>query len=308
MSFDWNSFDAVRINVASWPPGESFKSGLVQTEWEIRTLHDLPAGAAALLGRASLERLSRDMSFDVHVLGPQLMGMTCFCPAEIPGPARLGAASMAWRFIDERVSRLWMIGEYPRAIFPEFMRQRRELVERISVSDRGTWLLLSLIRFEPLLSEMAGQPSQAEHLISILQGHKKRTALIDFFSGLRSGISVRTEDARTQGLKLGRILGVAIEFALRGLSDGSVDSMAYSTERLFDALFFLENSVDAGVSDGLSMEEDKAWFDDAVSLASFDGLSIDSVDRARSFCAQLANFCSQDKTQFVLMSEKLGQP
>ncbi|MFI8265026.1 hypothetical protein [Streptomyces sp. NPDC085665] len=308
MSFDWNSFDAVQINVASWPLGESFESGLVRTEWEMRTLQDLPTGASASLRRANFGRLSRDMSFDVRVLGPRLMGMTCFCPAEMPGPVKLGAASMAWRFIDERVSRLWMIGEYPRAIFPEFMRQRRELVERIPAADRDIWLLLSLIRFEPLLSEMASRSSQAEHLISILQGPKKRTALMEFFSGLRSDISIRTEDAGTHGLKLGRILGVAIEFALRGVSEGSVDSITYSTERLFDALLLLENSVDVGVLARLSVEEDKAWFDDAVSLANFDGLSIDSVDRVRSFCAQLSNFCSRGETQLALMNEKLGQP
>jgi len=307
MSFDWDSFDAVQLKFASWPLGESLESGLVRTEWEIQTLRDLPKDLTVLPGPATLDQLSRDMSFDLHVLGPQLMGMTCLCPSEMPGPARLGAASMAWRFIDERVSRLWMIGEYPRAIFPEFMRQRRELVERIPVSHRDTWLLLSLIRFEPLLSEMAGQPSQAEQLISILQGPEKRAALLEFFSGLRSNISVRTGDARTQGLKLGRILGAAIEFGVRGVSNGSVDSMAYSAERLFDALFLLENSLTAGTGVGLSMEEDKAWFDDAVSLADSNGLSIDAVDRARSFCAQLADFCSREETQFTLMNEKRGQ-
>ncbi|MFE7581143.1 hypothetical protein ACFU5Y_06205 [Streptomyces gardneri] len=304
MSFDWNTFDPVQISVASWPLGEPSDSGLIRTEWEIQTLRDLPKGAATSLG-TSLAQLSRDMSFEVHILGSRLMGMACFCPAEMPGPARLGAASTAWRFIDERVSRLWMIGQYPRAIFPEFMRQRRESVKRIPVSERDTWLLLSLIRFEPLLSEMAGRASQAEHLISILDAPENRPALADFFCALGSSIPTRAGDARTQGLHLGRILRAAIEFGVRGLRDGSVDSMAYSTERLFDALFLLEGALDVETSAGLSIHEDKAWFDDAVSLADSNGLEIDAVERARSFCAQLSNFCSREESQFAL---KGGQP
>ncbi|MFG2217398.1 hypothetical protein ACGFN1_21390 [Streptomyces sp. NPDC048685] len=301
MSFDWNSFDAVQMNVASWPLGEPDRSGLVRTEWEIRTLGDVPGG---LVGdQVSLHHLSGDMSFDLHVLGPRVLSMTCVCPEEMPGPARLGAASVAWRVLDEQVSRLWMIGKYPRAVLPEFMRQRRGLVEQIPASIREAWVWLSLIRSEPLLSEMAGQSSQAERLISIVGDSPKSPVLAESFSELGSRLSVRAETGRSRGLELRRIQRVAIEFGVRGASDGSVDSMAYATERLFDALFVLERSLGVEVSGGLSMEEDRAWFDDFASLAEFESLSSGILDRSRSFCGRLVDFCSSEGAQLALRNE-----
>ncbi|MGE7390920.1 hypothetical protein ACQKM2_36160 [Streptomyces sp. NPDC004126] len=301
MSFDWNSFDAVQINIASWPLGESDGSGLVRTEWEIQTLDDLPGD---LVGdQVSLHHLSADMSFDLHTLGPRVLSMTCVCPEEMPGPARLGAASAAWRFLDEQVSRLWMIGKYPRAVLPEFMRQRRGLVEQIPTFTREAWVWLSLIRSEPLLSEMAGRSSQAERLISIVGDSTKSPFLVECFSELGCRLSVRPETGRSRGLGLRRIQKAAIEFGVRGVSDGSVDSMAYATERLFDSLFVLERSLGLEVSGGLSMEEDRAWFDDASSLTEFENLSSGILDRSRSFCGRLVKFCSSERAQLALRNE-----
>ncbi|MEU3266699.1 MULTISPECIES: hypothetical protein [unclassified Streptomyces] len=301
MSFDWNNFDAVQMNVASWPLGEPDRSGLVRTEWEIRTLAELPDGL--LLDQLNLHQLPGDMSFDLHVLGPRQLSMTCICPEEMPGPVRLGAASVAWRFVDEQVARLWMIGEYPRATLPEFMRQRRELVERIPASIREAWVWLSLIRSEPLLAEVAGRSSQAEYLISVLRDSPKSPDLAEYFSELESRPSVRAETGLSRPLELRRILRAAVEFGIRGVSDGSVDFIAYATERLFDVLFLLERSLGVAVSGGLSMEEDRAWFDDAVSLAEFESLSPGVIDRSRSFCIQLVDFCSRESAQFALRNE-----
>ncbi|WP_438319537.1 hypothetical protein ACSHWO_36140 (plasmid) [Streptomyces sp. HUAS TT3] len=301
MNFDWNSFDAVQMNVASWPLGTPDRSGLVRTKWEIRTLGDLPDGLLA--DQVNLHHLPGDMSFDLHVLGPRELSMTCMCPKEMPGPVRLGAASVAWRIVDEQVSRLWTIGEYPRAVLPEFMRQRRELVERIPASIREAWVWLSLIRSEPLLSEMAGRSSRAEHLLSILRDSHESPVLSEYFSELGSRLSVRADHGRSRGLELRRILMVAIESGGRGVSDGSVDSMAYATERLFDALFLLERSLGVDVSGGLSLEEDRAWFDDAAGLAEFESLSSRDLDRSRAFCRQLVDFCSSEGAQFALRNE-----
>lgn len=72
--------------------------------------------------------------------------------------------------------------------------------------------------------------------------------------------------------------------------------MAYCTERLLDAPLAFEQSLGTEEQRILAMEEDRAWFADAVCLADSDGLPPEVVDRTRSFFNRLEDVCSDQQT------------
>lgn len=145
---EWNDYSHVRIQVVSWPPSEPIGDGMARTLWEIETLTDL---GLALGRKIDMERVSQDMTFDAEAAGPRTLRMFCTCDERMEHPYRLGAATLGWRFIDENLARLWMIGDQPRAYYSGFMRQRRQMVEELIPFHRRVWLWLTLIRCEPCL-------------------------------------------------------------------------------------------------------------------------------------------------------------
>ncbi|MET7716951.1 hypothetical protein [Streptomyces sp. NPDC005407] len=305
MGFDWDSFDAVQIGVASWPPDEVVEDGRARTEWLLHMLRDVSSEGLRALSTQDLSQLASGMSFEVGVLGPRTLAVTSFCAADMPGPVRLGAAARFWTFIDEHVSRISMIGEQHRVVFPEFMRQRRQLVESIPGPARNAWLWLALIRSEPLLAALRGKQSRSDRLLSALRESDHDAKLADYFAHVLPPARGAGEKLPFgQGHEIRRLMDMAIEFGIRGTRGGSVDSMAYSTERAFDALCVLDRIAGSGAGGEFSTQEDIAWFDDAVQLAESGIVTSVMNDRSLEFCVQLAEVCSRKDVSAALRGEE----
>lgn len=241
----------------AWPPSERLSRNRVRTTWELTTLADLPVPRKSPV---DLSGISRDMDFAVTLTGPRTLTMVCTCRADMAEPYRLGSAGLAWRNIDEGLARLWMIGNSPRAHYPAFMRQRRELVNRLSPSARIVWLWMSMIRAEPLLAGAAAENSKAAELLASARAGDLDTRALGRFSSLAANA---VKDA---------LLGQAVTAAVNGRTTGSVDAMAAATERLFDALLVVDDAEgDHRSSHGLAADEDRAWFADCRDLVNWSG-------------------------------------
>lgn len=307
MSSGWNNYSDVRIAAISWPPAEGAGSGLVQTRWSIETLDDISEDGLRRLTGMRFDQISREMSFTVEAPGPRAISMACTCDQTIPGPLRLGAASVAWRLIDETVSRIWMIGDEPRSLYPEFMHQRRQLVERLSVPHRRLWMWLSLVRSSPVLSAMVGESGDAELILSMmLHSGASGASLVKSFSRLSDRIDVSAAEhaAGDLGLKdIGRLWVRALESAVSGSQVDSVDLMSYATERVFDLLMALESSIGAISASGLAAAEDIAWFEDSIQLAELgDDARPLTLDRCRASFSRVMEFCAQPAARLALES------
>ncbi|TWJ07778.1 hypothetical protein LX16_4941 [Stackebrandtia albiflava] len=216
------------------------------------------------------------MSFTFTLTGPRTFDMTCDGAKDIEGPYRIGIASVVWRRIDERVARIWMAGRYPRSSFPAFMTQRRELIRLIPRRLRAQWLWLALIRCAPLLSRVCGGRSEVGVLLDGLQRGDE--------SGLREHFaryaSVPSMSVRESPEPIERLLRAAVAHGLHGVETGDVSSTAYATERLLDALLLPRGSSRERFVRA-AMDEDRAWFEDAVCLATSMRSATPMTDRTR---------------------------
>lgn len=297
-AIDWNSYGRVRINVVSWPPTESIDRERVQTRWAIETLNDIPDAA-----HVDLTGLSRDMSFQVQITGPRTMNMLCICAKSMPDPYKIGAASLAWRFLDENLVRLWLIGSMPRAHYPEFMRQRRQLIDRLTPVKRRLWLWLAMIRCEPLLATLASSTIRPEELLVALQDDDFEAPNLAAFLQLYSRIqvTVEREDQRVADDLVGEIgilLKQAVDAAVGGTAQGSTELVASATERLFDALLLVDRLCEPVGADSFAATEDVAWFEDCRLLGeSQAGGIMEAVERCRRVSSRLYEFSSQKLTR-----------
>jgi hypothetical protein len=267
---DWTNYDPARINVVPWPGAEPIGHGQVRSNWSLEFFDDVAGECVPELGR-HLDELSSQMSFVVERVGPHKVAMSCTFDASMPEPFRFGAASLAWRFLDERVARLWMIGGHPRALYPEFKRQRRQFIQELPPTRRRLWLWLAMVRSEPLLAAVAERPSTALGLLSALRDPAGEQAVASEYRWLSEQLPVsagaQSPAAGNLGLDdVGWVLGQAVSAALSGARDDSVDLMAYATERVFEALLVLDRATEAVSSHGLAAAEDVAWFNDYEQL------------------------------------------
>lgn len=305
MRFDGNDYGEVRVNVVSWLPTESAGLGLVRTRWDIETLSEISEAGLQGLAEASFDQISPEMAFDVEVSGPRTLSMTCTCEEAMADPSRLGVASVAWRLIDENISRIWMIGNSPRFVYPEFMRQRRQLVGGLSASHRRLWVWFSLVRSVPVLAVLAGMPSSAERILSALwQSDAHESDLADYFLSLSAhvdaGIGCRA--SADLGLKdVRRLWAGAVEAAVSGSTVDSVDLVSYATERVLDVLCVLDRTFGKLSLNGLASVEDIAWFEDVKGLGEMGQSAWPSIlDRCRSRFSEVEEFCSRPEVRLAL--------
>lgn len=206
---------------------------------------------------------------------PGILTMICDYDSSLPEPMRVEAASAHWRFIDERVARLWLIGSVPRVRYPAFMRQRRDLVRPLPVGLQLSWLALSLVRLEPLAAVLAGKMSDSQRLAGLIstEGAERDVlrAIANTISGIerlgggdraRRGISALPGKADLAAflLELGEVLADALERM-------DVNSLAGCSERAFDALYLVDSEYSHQVESGLAKLEDRSWWRDARKLA-----------------------------------------
>lgn len=297
-AIDWNSYGRVRINLVSWPSAESIDRERVQTRWTIETLDVIPDVA-----QVDLTALSRDMSFQVQITGPRTMNMICICAKSMADPYKIGAASLAWRFLDENLVRLWFIGSKPRAHYPEFMRQRRQLIDRLTPVKRRLWLWLAMIRCEPLFATLASSPSRPEKLLVALQDDDFESpnlaAFLQFYG--RIPVAAERENPRVSddpGGGVGILLKQAVDAAVGGTAQGSTELVASATERLFDALLLVDRLRESVDVDGFAATEDVAWFEDCRLLGeSQAGGIMEAIERCRRVSSRLHEFCSRELTR-----------
>jgi hypothetical protein len=267
---DWTSYDPTRINVVLWPGAEPIGNGQARSTWSLEFFDDVTDECVQKLGR-QLNELASKMSFAVERVGPCTVAMSCTFDVSMPEPVRFGAASLAWRFLDERIARLWLIGGQPRALYPEFKRQRRQLIQELSPAHRRFWLWLAMVRSEPLFAAVAARHSTALGLLSGLRDPGGERAVASEYRRLSEQLPVspgaESPVAGNLGLDdLRWVLGQAASAAFSGARDDSVDLMAYATERVFEALLVLDRATGTVSSHGLAGTEDTAWFDDYEQL------------------------------------------
>jgi len=294
MSFDWGSYEEARVNVVSWPKSQPINASVDQTQWKVETFSDLSPKTRPLLESESLRGVSSEISVTLHVVGPRLLDMTFFCPISMEDPFRLAAASRIWIFLDENVTRLWKIGAYPRAFFPEFMKQRRLLVGEVRPSLRSAWLWLSMIRTEPLMAAVANRSSRVDWLLCLLKRDGSDSELAAFFADLQSAVSAgRGVREVFRALDVTRPVARAIDFGLRGVEQNSTDLMAHCTESLFGIMHDMSNSLDKWKDGGFLREEDRLWFDDARRLAMSNTFDASIIDRSGEYAKRMSSFCDE---------------
>lgn len=282
MSFDWAGSRSIRVNVVSWPPSDDLGEGRERARWDLRTLDEVPA--RELMARAdSLAVQDSDAVMQVRFEAsePGILTMICDYDSSLPEPMRIGAASVTWRRIDERIARLWLIGAVPRARYPEFMRQRRDLLQPLPVTLQLNWLALSLVRLEPLVAALAGEASDFRRLAErISAGGGEREVLQavgNTIARIDDPVGASPEWAGLASLLLG----------LRSLLDdvsrrGDVNSIAGCTERVFEAFHL----VDGKVESGLAKLEDHSWWRDARRLGDQGNSALAAAAAEASSCAE----------------------
>ncbi|QJT01664.1 hypothetical protein G9272_16215 [Streptomyces asoensis] len=282
----------------------------MRTRWTIQTLGGIREEGARRLAGVGSDRMSEEMTFDVEISGPRTIDMVCTCSEALPDPLRLGAASVAWRRIDETVERIWMIGDEPRFRYPEFMRQRRQLVERLSRPHRQWWTYLALVRAAPVLGAWVGDVAAAEATLTALTDiGMGDLAPFHSFAGLTEGIRTEPSGRASEELgmpDLGHLWVQAWQSAVNGSRFDSVDLMSYASERISDILFVLEASVGPVSVGGLAAAEDIAWFRDAVQLADDEGARVPVLARCRTEFDKVLDFCARPDVRSALRKASLA--
>jgi hypothetical protein len=144
-------------------------AGRERAAWELMTLDEVPTQELMRgVDLLSVRDSKAVMQVRFKASSPGSLTMICEYDSVLPEPMRIGAASVTWRSIDERIARLWLIGSVPRARYPEFMRQRRDLLHPLPVNLQLHWLALSLVRLEPLMATLAGRTSGFRTLVEKL--------------------------------------------------------------------------------------------------------------------------------------------
>ncbi|WP_214325785.1 hypothetical protein [Nonomuraea sediminis] len=198
-----------------------------------------------------------------------------------------------------------MIEGEPRVLYPEFMRQRRRLVERLSVPRRRLWMWLSLVRATPILATMVGESDRVELIFSALsQSRTNEAALRSIFIGLSKRIGAGTVERVAGDLELkdiGWLWAQAVESAVCGSRADSIDSMSYATERIFDGLLVVDTAFGVPLVDGLAMAEDIAWFEDSVQFAELgDEARVLALDRCRAGFNSVMDLCARSEVRLAL--------
>jgi hypothetical protein len=294
-------YSNIRIPIVSWPPGRYVDEELERSEWALRTLDIIPDDGLLALRRIEQDGPSREMECRTEISGPRLITMTCTYRRTLPEPLRLGAASLVWRRIDEEVTRLWTIGPEPRFRYPEFMRQRRTLVERMDAPEQKLWTWLCLYRVAPVLGALLDSRVPAPDV-----NEEDGRGLSGTLGELIARLDVEPSDRASQDLELrdaGRLWVQAYEAALGGSRTGSVDTLAYATERVADICTILDNAFASPSADGLAVTEDSAWFLDARELADRgDGARPQVLDRCRTGFRRSAEFCARPEVRTALQA------
>lgn len=272
MSFDWTDKDSIRINVVSWLPSEILGAGRERSRWELETLDEIPLAEL----RAGITCLSSgfseadEMSVEIEAVAAGRLVTVCEYAGSLSEPERLGTASVAWRSIDERLARLWLIGGRPRAHYPEFMRQRRRLVERLSPDLRLLWMLVSLVRLEPLMAAMAGKVSTTSWLLESRQQEDLTGRVLRTLRDLSSRIAEISGERRSSGIAaepergdLGSLLVRTVKLAEKGAGDRTANAVARCAEEVFDTFWLIDGQYRHSTKSTFAKLEDRAWRDDA---------------------------------------------
>jgi len=267
----------VILTVVAWPPAEQLPNGLRRSDWLLRTFEDVACDKVAdfdsTLGRGGMS----DMSFRFEWQAPKRLNLTCIYAEDMPVPYRVGAASTVWRRIDEDLSRLWLIGEYPRALVPIFMRQRRERLSSLAWHDQVSSLWASIVRAEPLVKLLAGQPSQCERLLGLMgDAERDEDTFSAFWEAADCPSSCTGESLREAPLV--SHYRTAIRFGNKGVGVQPVDMIAAAAENLLYGRHLLDRRFKLELSDsGLAAAEDLDWYADWTDLHAPGGSGISGV-------------------------------
>ncbi|MFJ9779916.1 hypothetical protein ACIRSS_10055 [Amycolatopsis sp. NPDC101161] len=301
MNFDWKGSTSTRVSVVFWPSSEILGGGRERAKWDLRTLDEVPSqelakGLELLPVQDSLDAMQVQFEFS----RPGILKMICDYDSSLPEPMRVEAASAHWRFIDERVARLWLIGSVPRVRYPAFMRQKRDLIRPLPGDLQLSWLALSLVRLEPLVTVLAGKMSDSQRLAGLISTEgagrdvlRDIANIISSIERLGGGDRARRGSSALPGkadlaaflLELGEVLADALERM-------DVNSLAGCSERVFDALYLVDSEYSHQVESGLAKLEDRSWWRDAQRVTD-DGAgalavaateAVSCAERVRSTC------------------------
>ncbi|GID29009.1 hypothetical protein [Paractinoplanes brasiliensis] len=270
MSFDWSGEKSLRINVVSWPISEKSDGFKELAQWKLKTL-DILSVDEIRTRLAELSSLPSASSMDVRVevVSADELLMTCEYDSSIPEPMRLGAASVTWRFLDEELARLWMIGDSPRSHFPEFMRQRRAQLDAISSMQRLYLMFASIIRVEPLIAAAAGAVLGSSRLLAgRLAEADGREALLGRFTDLASrlavsleGRGVRRNSGHLEKADLGSLMLGLGDHLKRAISTRESSDIAQCIEMVFDSFYLFDEHYSVAPL-SLARSEDRDYRDD----------------------------------------------
>ncbi|MBP2337372.1 hypothetical protein JOF41_003550 [Saccharothrix coeruleofusca] len=298
MSFD-SSYDGIRIPVVSIPSAEPLSGGALLVRWAVETLEHFDADRLLSLAESGFRTPFPGVSFRVGVSRVRNFFLGVVTGNEFPGSTGMDVASIVLRVIDENVGRIWKIGQEPRCFFPEFMRQRRQMLARLNFQKQRNWILLALIRLEPLLSGIVGRGSRVEHLIKMshrpaVEPSFSEDALIKMTAGI-SQASVMGASRDLSAEDISDLLALGLKFVEEGLRAGSSDLLAYASERFFESFWMLERIFSEPGYDGVAAMEDRMWFQDCMDLTdSADDRALDrAIERSVDVAATVANFCTR---------------
>lgn len=261
MNFDWKGSTSTRVSVVSWPSSAMLGEGRERAKWDLWTLDEVPSQKFAKgLGLQPVQDSPGAMQVQFEFSRPGILTMICDYDTSLPEPMRVEAASAHWRFIDERVARLWLIGSVPRVRYPAFMRQRRDLVRPLPVGLQLSWLALSLVRLEPLVAVLAGKMSDSQRLVGLISAAGAERDVLGAIANTISGVErLGGGDRARRGLSAwpGKAdlaaflleLGEVLENALESMD---VNSLAGCSERVFDALYLVDSEYSHQVESGLA--------------------------------------------------------
>ena len=226
MTDAWSEYSDIHINTVPVPAQKELPDGAVVYSWTVESAQDFEQE-----DRISLRNLAFPASMGavtIDVLDPRRFRLSQVGKRD---SELLASGPVAARVIDERVGRLWLINDAPHVWYPVFMDQIRDRIRALAEVDRVRWARLGLLRVEPLVAAVADyEPGDADLLPEVFELAREPEV---------AAVLSRMEAAlhRMPHGGLVSTLLQATKAARIGAQSGSVNKLAYSRERVFDALY-----------------------------------------------------------------------
>ena len=290
MGYDWTKVDPASIKTVSWPPSRPVSTVREETDFDLETLDALPA-AQLREGLDVLQPALRSAVVDARfeVRGDGRLLCVLECDVSLPVSERIDAASVLWRSVDERLARLWRIGELSRASYPEFMRQRRDLVRRLPMELRTLWMCVSLVRLEPLLAASTARVSVASRLIDLLD-HGSPLRFVEETRATIEALPAALSPPAGLSMRAGEAAGRVVRRAREGFDTRAINAMAAVTEEVFTVLLLIDGERVHSAGKSMARQEDRTWWQDIEDLL---GSGVDARERlAERAVGQATNLAS----------------